>query len=180
VYAIQINYNDYQSDMYGKIEGLYHRYLIQGSSDGKTWNTLVDKSNNYKDVPNDYVELVKPEQVRYVRYQHMHVPTPYLSISDIRVFGKGNGKAPSTVKNLNVERHDDRRDATVSWDALSGSQGYNVKWGIAPDKLYSSWLVYGKNKLELKSLNTDQQYYFAVEPFNENGIGRRSKVVTVK
>jgi hypothetical protein len=180
VYAIQINYNDYQSEMYGKIEGLYHRYLIQGSSDGKTWNTLVDKSNNYKDVPNDYVELVKPEQVRYVRYQHMHVPTPYLSISDIRVFGKGNGKAPSTVKNLNVERHDDRRDATVSWDALSGSQGYNVKWGIAPDKLYSSWLVYGKNKLELKSLNTDQQYYFAVEPFNENGIGRRSKVVTVK
>lgn len=180
VYAIQINYNDYQSDMYGKIEGLYHRYLIQGSSDGKTWNTLVDKSNNYKDVPNDYVELVKPEQVRYVRYQHIHVPTPYLSISDIRVFGKGNGKTPSTVKNLKVERHDDRRDATVSWDALSGSQGYNVKWGIAPDKLYSSWLVYGKNKLELKSLNTDQQYYFAVEPFNENGIGKRSNVVTVK
>jgi hypothetical protein len=37
-----------------------------------------------------------------------------------------------------------------------------VLWGIAPNKLYSSWLVYGQNALLIRSLNVDQRYYFAV------------------
>ena len=105
---------------------------------------------------------------------------PYLSISDIRVFGTGYGKVPKEIKGLTVDRNEDRRDAQISWDTQSGSQGYNVLWGIAPDKLYSSWLVYDKNGLELKSLNTDQSYYFALEAFNENGVSKRSKIVKVE
>jgi hypothetical protein len=52
-----------------------------------------------------------------------------------------------------------------------------VLWGIAPDKLYSSWMVYDKNSLELKSLTVDQTYYFAIEAFNENGVSERTRVV---
>jgi hypothetical protein len=63
---------------------------------------------------------------------------------------------------------------------VKDAQGYNLLWGIAPDKLYSSWLVYGENSLELKSLNTDQGYYFAIETFNENGISGRSEIMHVK
>ena len=44
----------------------------------------------------------------------------------------------------------------ITWDAAKNSQGYNIRWGIAPDKLYNSWLLYGKNELLLKSLSTDQ------------------------
>ncbi len=180
VHAIQVNYNDFQSDMYGKIPGLYHQYIIEGSSNGQNWDILIDRSSNARDVPNDYVELRAPKKTRFIRYKNIHVPTPYLSISDIRVFGTGNKKPPKTVKELAVDRNQDRRDVLINWSSVKDAQGYNLLWGIAPDKLYSSWLVYGQNSLELKSLNTDQAYYFAIEAFNENGISERSEVVNVE
>ena len=93
------------------------------------------------------------------------------------MFGLGPGKAPTVVKNLSVNRYQDRRDALVTWEQQKNCQGYNVLWGIAPDKLYSSWMVYDKNSLELKSLTVDQTYYFAIEAFNENGVSERTKVV---
>ncbi len=179
VYAIQVNYHDYKSDIYGKVPGLYHRYLVEGSVDGKNWRILVNRKNSFRDVPNDYVELASPQSVRYIRYRNIHVPTPNLAVSGLRVFGRGQGKAPSSVTNLRVKRYTDRRDAIISWDQQEHCQGYNVLWGIAPDKLYSSWLVYDKNQLELKSLTVDQTYYFAVEAFNENGISERTKIVKV-
>ena len=179
VYAVQINYHDYKSDLYGRVPNLYHRYMIEGSEDGKNWTTLIDKSNSFKDVPNDYVELGTPTTVRYVRYRNIHVPMTNLSISDFRVFGIGQGKVPSIVKNFSVSRKTDRRDAMITWNTQPNCQGYNIVWGIAPDKLYSSWLVYDKNSLLLKSLTTDQHYYFAIQAFNENGVSARTKVVPV-
>ncbi|WP_114784510.1 family 43 glycosylhydrolase [Botryobacter ruber] len=180
VHAIQVNYHDHKSTLYGRVPGLYHRYLVEGSADGKNWITLVDRKNNYKDVPHDYVELGIPQTVRYIRYKNIHVPTTNLSISGLRVFGVGQGKAPATVKKLTVNRLKDRRDALLTWSSQPGAQGYNVYWGIAPDKLYNSWMVYDKNSLELKSLSTDQVYYFAVEAFNENGVSERTKPVKVQ
>jgi hypothetical protein len=159
---------------------LYHRYLIEGSIDGRTWFMLVNRSDSYKDVPNDYVELSVPQTVRYIRYKNIKVPTPNLAISDLRVFGIGNGKRPSGVKNFTVKRRTDRRDAMIQWDRQNNCQGYNVLWGIAPDKLYNSWMVYDDNFLELKSLTTDQSYYFSIEAFNESGISQRTKAVLVR
>ncbi|SFH01659.1 family 43 glycosylhydrolase [Pontibacter chinhatensis] len=179
VYAVQVNYHDYKSNLYGKVPGLYHRYVVEGSTDGKNWKTLVDRSDNYRDVPNDYVELGTPQTVRYIRYRNIHVPTPNLAISGLRVFGVGQGKAPARVKNFKVNRQQDRRDAMITWDKQANAQGYNVLWGIAPDKLYSSWMVYDDNKLDLKSLGVDQGYYFAIESFNENGVSERTKPVKV-
>jgi len=180
VNAVQLNYNDYKSNLYGKIPGLYHQYFIEGSLDGKNWKILVDRSENEKDVPNDYVQLSTPQRARFIRYKNIHVPTPYLSISGIRVFGTTKGKVPRVVKGLTVRRENDRRDAFITWESVENAQGYNVLWGIAPDKLYSSWLHYDKNTLELKSLNTDQTYYFAVEAFNETGVSAKSKIITVE
>ncbi len=177
VYAIQVNYHDYKSDLYGRMPNLYHRYVIEGSLDGQTWTTLIDRSNSFKDVPNDYVELGIPETVRYVRYRNIHVPMTNLSISDLRVFGVGQEKVPPAVKGLSVIRQKDRRDAMITWKEQPNTQGYNVLWGIAPDKLYSSWMVYGKNALNLKALTTDQKYYFSVEAFNESGVSERTKVI---
>lgn len=177
VYAVQVNYHDHQSNMYGRIPGLRHRYAVEGSLDGQDWVTLVDRRNNYKDVPNDYVQVDNPARVRYVRYKNIEVPTPHLAISDLRVFGIGEGKKPATVKNFKVVRQADRRDAMITWDAAKNSQGYNIRWGIAPDKLYNSWLLYGKNELLLKSLSTDQPYYFTIEAFNENGVSEATKPI---
>ena len=180
VHAVQINYHDYQSEFYGRVPNLYHRYTIEGSLDGKDWFVVVDKSKNFQDVPNDYVELGEPQRIRYIRYNNIHVPTAHLSISGLRVFGKGEGKVPERVKNFKPQRHQDRRDITLTWDNIQDAQGYNIKWGIAPDKLYSSWLVYDTNEHHMKSLGRDQAYYFAVEAFNENGISELSEIVKVE
>ena len=180
VSAIQINYHDYQSDMYGRYEGLRHRYVIEGSLDGQNWEILVDCKESYKDTPNDYVELGQSQSARYIRYKNIDVPTPNLAISELRVFGLGMGKTPQQPKKLTLDRHADRRDITISWEPVKGAQGYNVLWGIAPDKLYSSWMVYGNNELLMKSLTIDQDYYFCVEAFNENGVSLRSEVKHVK
>jgi hypothetical protein len=178
VYAIQINYSDYQADLYGRVTGLHHRYTIEGSQDGKTWKTLIDKNDSFADTPNDYVALEVPATVRYIRYNNISVPAN-LAISGFRVFGKGSGALPKTPSNFKVTRATDRRDAKLVWNAVKGSQGYNVKWGIAPDKLYSSWLLYGDNQLDLKSLNIDQIYYFSVEAFKENGISKPTATLKV-
>jgi hypothetical protein len=180
MYSIQINYADYKSDIYGKVPGLKHRYTIEGSLDGRNWITIIDKSRSFKDTPNDYIELELPVKVRYIRYNNIEVPTPYLSISEIRVFGSGSGEIPSKVKGFRLNRHSDRRDISISWDKQQNAQGYNILWGIAPDKLYSSWMVYGNNELLIKALNTAQIYYFAIEAFNENGVSALSDIIEVK
>lgn len=180
VYAIQLNYNDYKSDFYGRPDNVYQQYVIEGSLDGEHWKTLVDKSNNHEDAPNDYVELKAPRKARYIRFKNIHCPTPFLSISGLRVFGKGTGKAPEKVRKFTVDRKEDSRDAQLIWQKQTQAQGYNVFWGIAPNKLYNTWQVYGKNELLLKSLNAEQTYYFSIEAFNENGVSKRTKPFKVE
>lgn len=180
VHAIQINYADYRSDMYGRLEGLRHRYTLEGSLDGENWFTIIDKSNSFKDTPNDYVELESAVSTRYIRYNNIEVPTPHLAMSEIRIFGVGSGQKPRAVKGFHLNRHTDRRDISLNWTKQDQAQGYNVRWGIAPDKLYSSWMVYGDNELLLKSLSTDQTYYFAIEAFNENGVSELSAIQKIE
>jgi hypothetical protein len=90
---------------------------------------------------------------------------------------KDPGSAFFPLNNLVVNRYKDRRDAMITWDQQENCHGYNVLWGIDPDKLYNSWMVYDKNFLELKSLTVDQSYYFSIEAFNENGISERTTIV---
>lgn len=181
VNALQINYNDYKSDMYGRYDNLRHRYTVESSVDGENWICIIDRSNSFRDTPHAYVELEYPTKARFIRFNNISVPTPNLSISEIRIFGNGEGKAPAQVKKPSVTRHDDRRDVTVEWKPVNGAQGYNILWGIAPEKLYNSWMVYGnEGRHTMKCLSTDQPYYFAVEAFNENGVSTLSEIVEIK
>lgn len=180
VYAVQVNYFDYRTNLYGRAENLHYRYTVEGSLDGDTWFTLVDRSQSFLDTPNDYVQVDTPARARYVRYRNIEVPVPHLAISDLRVFGVGEGRKPRPVKNFRVERLADPRDAMLTWDRQPDCQGYNIRWGIAPGKLYNSWLVYGNDSLLLKSLTVGTRYYFAIEAFNENGLSVLGKPVEVK
>lgn len=175
--AFQINYADYKSDLYGRPPGIYEQYVVESSLDGKKWTVIHDRSKDKLDTPDDYVELPKPVQGRYVRFRSLHVPTPHLAISDFRIFGNVAGRPPGSVSGVEVHREADRRNVLVKWDAQPGSQGYNVRWGIAPDKLYSSWMVYGKNSVSIRSLNVDQRYYFTVEAFDVHGVGPQSQTI---
>ena len=174
VYALQLNFFDYEeTGFWGRMPNLRQRYLVEASVDGARWRVLVDYRNSFRDAPHNYIELDQPIEARYIRYRHHYVPGKNLAMGDIRVFGLGRGKKTATVKGFTVVREADERNARISWKAVKGAQGYNVLWGVALDKLYSSWMVYGDNSLDLRALTVGQKYYFAIESFNENGISQR-------
>ena len=180
VYALQLNYHDHNSGIYTRVDGLRHRFTIEVSEDGEEWKTVVDRSDSYKDTPNAYIVFKQPFRAKYVRYNNVKVPGNNLGLSEIRVFGKGYGEKPSEVKGFEVNRQKDRRDAAFSWKPVKGAQGYNIRWGIAPDKLYQSWLIYDVNEHFMRNLDRDTKYYFTIEAFNENGISEKSEIVEVK
>ncbi len=180
IYAFQLNYHDHESGIYTRTEGLRHRFTIEVSGDGVSWQTVIDRRDSYKDSPNAYMVLNQPVKAKYVRYNNIKVPGNNLALSEIRVFGKGMGKKPAMVKEFKVTRESDRRDATLSWNPVNGAQGYNVLWGIAPNKLYHSWLIYEVNEHFMRVFDRDQKYYFSIEAFNENGISEKTEIITVE
>jgi len=181
VYAIQINYADQNAELMGKHTDLFHQYIIYQSTDGKNWDVLVDKSNNQTDVPHDYVELKEPVQARFLKIENIHVPTGKFALSGFRIFGKGNGDVPDTVKDFTVLRGDsERRNAWLKWQQSDDATGYTIYTGISPDKMYNNILVYNSNEYYFTAMDRDQTYYFQIEAFNENGIGKRTQVIKVE
>src|SRR5690606_15700738 len=133
---IQVNYTDYQAGLYASDSTVYTQFRLAVSEDGETWQTVADLTGERRDRPNAYVELPEPVRARYVRYEHVYVASAYLAISDVRVFGNGDGGAPATPSGLTARRDTDPRNAFLAWEPVEGVVGYNIRWGIAPDKLY--------------------------------------------
>lgn len=178
--AIQINYadQDVDSSFLGKIQGIYHQYRVFASKDGKTWQLIIDKSKNKTDVPHDYVELAKPLEARYVKLVNEHMAAGKFAISGLRVFGKGHGALAKEVKDFVVLRGEhDKRSAWLKWRHDPQATGYVIYSGISPDKLYTSVQVFGANEYYFKSMDKDKTYYFQIEAFNENGIGKRGPII---
>lgn len=182
VKAIQVNYTDYKSSIYKSDSTVYTQFKIYTSTDNINWKKVIDLSNEKHDRPNAYVELVSPIEARYVKYEHIYVASENLAISDFRVFGNGNEAAPITPKNLTAVRDSDERNVFLKWDQVKDVTGYNIRWGIAKDKLYQTYQVFAdqKNELEIRALNLGQDYYFAIESFNGNGVSPLSKTVYIK
>lgn len=178
--AVQINFQDFNSDIYGRPDSLRQQFAITSSLDGKIWKTIADYSRNQKDMPHAYVELKEPIDARYVRYEHVYCTNNYLSISEFRVFGNGYGKKPSKPVKFKVERQHDRRNADLIWNKVKGATGYVVYWGISKDRLNLSAHMYDTPYYELRALNTEQSYYFQVEAFNGNGISEKSEILFVE
>lgn len=177
VRAIQINYADQNAELMGKQSDIFHQYIVYHSADGKKWKVLVDKSRNKKDIPHDYVELKEPVKTRYLKIENLHVPTGTFALSGFRVFGNGTGATPDTVKNFIVLRGEsERRNAWLKWKQSDDATGYVIYWGISPDKLYNSVMVYGDNEYYCTALDKARTYYFSIEAFNENAIGSRNPV----
>lgn len=178
VSALQVNYADQDAVFLGKQSGLYHQYKIYHSHDGKKWKLLVDKSRNQTDVPHDYVELPKPVVTRFLKLENLHMPSGKFAISGFRAFGKGAGTPPDTVQHFVVLRgKSEPRNAWLKWQWNDQATGYTVYFGVEPDKLYSSIMVYGKNEYYFNGMDKNLPYYFQIEAFNENGISARSQVL---
>lgn len=178
VNAIQVNFAEQDAKGFGRKEESGHQYVIEASLDGKTWTMLVDKSGNMRDVPHDYVELAKPVKARYVRLTNVHFPAQAkFSVRDLRIFGSGLGKAPERPAEFSVERDaKDERGATVRWSPAARAEGYIIRYGTAPDKLYHNYQTRTAGPVALESLNVGQDYYFTIDAFNDSGVTKGKKV----
>lgn len=179
IYAIQLNFHDYESGIYTRLDGLKHRFVIEVSEDGENWATVIDRSKSYKDAPNAYMVLTQPVLAKFIRYKNIEVPGKNFALSEFRIFGIGTGSKPTKVKGFTINRQPDRRDISFAWHQVKGAQGYNIRWGISPDKLYHSWQLYDANEHFMRCLDRDTPYYFAIEAFNENGISDLSDIIKI-
>jgi hypothetical protein len=180
--AVQVNYADYKSGLFGSDSNVVTRFTLSVSNDGLRWRTVADLSRSTRDRPNAYVELATPAEARFVRYNHVHVGARNLAISDLRIFGKGAGPVPATPAEFTARRDRDERNAIISWKPVPGVVGYNVRWGIAPAKLHQTYQRFADEgtTLELRALNVGQGYFAAIESFDERGVSALSAVVPIR
>jgi len=183
VNAIQINYadQDVADNRLGKFVNAGHRYSLWASADAKSWKLIMDKSNNTRDVPHDYVELPAPIQARYIKLENIAMPTGKFALSGLRVFGHGNGTPPQPVQDFIVLRTPkDKRSAFIKWRPADDAFAYNIYYGTHPDKLYNSIMVHANNEYWMKSMDALSTYYFCITSVNENGESLRRKVIKVE
>ena len=176
--AIQVNFADNDSKLKPDSKDIFYCYRILASNDGKSWNVIVDKSNNKQDACHDYIELEKPVKAKYIKLENVKVPDGKFSVYDLRIFGLKEGKTPAKVDDFKVERDQaDTRKAKVDWTKDNTATGYVVNWGTDPNKLYSSVLVYDASTVNLTALNKDVTYYYSIDSFNESGITKGTKIL---
>ncbi len=184
IHAVQINFADDEiqaqmpkkEDMHVTYETRYidrvhqnTRWLLEGSEDGTVYITLADKSQAETDLPHDFLVYEEGIRARYLRLSIMEVPYHQPPcISGIRVFGFGDGAFPEKTKGITVEQNGPL-DITVSWSE-DRAVGHNILWGYAPDKLYHSYMVFGKNSQNIGALIKGQKIYLRIDAFNEVGI----------
>jgi len=176
--AIQINYAENNTKLFGREPDIYYQYLLQNSTDNKSWKTLADKTQNRNDVPHDYIELKIPIKARYIKLINYKVPSGTFAIAGLRVFGNAGGNAPAIIEKLNIDRdQNDRCVVKLNWTKKSDAIGYNIRYGTLKDKLYQNYQVLGTDSLTIRSLNSFQKYYFTIDTFNENGITRGKNII---
>lgn len=182
--AVQINFADEGSSAHGMNSGEY-LYLLEGSTDGVHWSTIIDHRRTGRDAPHDYEELPRPVHARYIRITNARMPgNAKFSLSGLRVFGVGGEPAPAAVSGIAVSRSSndpaDKRIAEVRWNGSRGAEFYIVRFGIAPDRLFESYQVYHATNIEIRSLNAGVRYFFTVDAVNGSHITSGTKMVSLE
>ena len=175
VCAIQVNYDEYGACQKGIVPGIYQSYVLSASKNGKDWYVIADKSQKKTDTPHDYIEFEVPFDARFIRWENKaYTVSSNVSLREIRVFGKGYGKKPEAVQDLHVERNAmDACKCRLTWNPVSNADGYIIRYGVSPNKLYNSIQIFNDSaRLDFSSLNADQNYYFSIAAYNENGISQ--------
>lgn len=154
---------------YIDLEKRITRWTLEGSADGEHWGMIRDKSRADTNLGSDFIMPEGGVKVRFLKLTVLEVPfDQQVAVSGLRVFGKGNGKAPDASHGVKAERLGDL-NMLVSWDE-DGAVGHNILWGYAPDKLYHSYMVLGAKEKNIGALMKGEPVYVRVDAFNENGI----------
>ena len=146
------------------------RYVLEGSLDGKAWITIKDASDEDRDLSHPVVILDAPQSYRYIKVTAVELAYDQkFALSGLRVFGLDSDEKPQPVKSGRTVWQDPMT-TKLSWDPADGALGYNVRYGSAENKLYSSYLVYDKTKVLMTLMNAGTTYWCCIDSFNESGI----------
>ncbi len=171
VYAVQMNFADHDSRLKGRVDDISYHYQIYSSRDEKNWKLLVDRSKENRDMPHDYIELPHRHSTRFLKFKALSVPDGSLAVSGFRVFGLGHGNCVQAVDCLTINRDKQNRcKARLSWIPQIHATGYVVKYGVEAQKLYQSMIVYGDSEIDTRLLNANEEYYFSIAAFNDQGV----------
>lgn len=144
------------------------RWLLEGSLDGKAYFVIEDKRDADTDLPHDLIVREEGLPCRFLRLTVDQLPYRQVArVSGLRVFGLCKGEFPQKAV-AEAKRLGDL-DMLISWRA-ENAVGVNILWGCAPDKLYHSYLVYGKPHQRIGALCRGEGVYLRVDAFNECGI----------
>lgn len=178
IQAVQVNFAEHSTHYYGRETGIFHQYLVEYSKDGRKWKKMIDKSKNNKDVPHDYTQLKEPVNTRYLKITNMHIPDENFAIRDFRVFGTGNYEKPAVPVFTQWDRNPtNQRFFQLRWSKVENATGYQIEYGIAPDKLYTHILVYQNEDFSASYLNKGVDYFFTIRSFNENGVSEPGDIL---
>jgi len=179
--AIQANFGEHEATQRGRDAGAWRQYRVDGSPDGTRWQPLIDRSGATRDLPHDYVELDAAAHVRWVRVVNVHTPGGgTFAVRDLRVFGACGSSAPATAPRFEVHRDgSDARNAVVRWELVPGANGYLIRYGTAPAKLYRSREVRGQREITVHDLDVGAPYVFTVDAFNEGGVTLGTSVAAI-
>ena len=177
VEAVQVCFADQGFKTYRKDTNVpIYRYVVQGSMDGTNWQMLMDRSKNSKDQIYELGVLPEPTTVRYIRVTNRTTFTVgQFSVTDLRVFGHADGEVPAKVTKVTpVREESDYRRIRLSWNESNGAIGYIIRWGTTPERMTHAARVYTTN-VNYGFFDRDATYYFAIQPFNEAGMGPMSE-----
>jgi hypothetical protein len=169
VRAVQVNFADHDFSLRAPHPPFPYQYVIEASSDGRKWTTILDRSANRKDAVHSLAVFERPPDARFLRIANSRELPGKFSLYDFRVFGCGKGEPPGKVDGIEVRRNpDDPRRFRISWNKQEEASGYIVharlRGGFPPQSVMVCDNVY-----EGGFLNRDSEYDFSVEAFNENG-----------
>jgi hypothetical protein len=163
------------------------RYQLEGSMDGTAWSVLPTrgKPKNTPPIPLGCLLLENPASIRYLRVTNN--PTfarkDHLPIATLRVVATDGSPLPATVPGPGKpERREeaDLRSVTVSWNASPNADGYIIRYGIAPTKLYNNYQVIKGTSQAVNSLVVGPDYWFTVDAYNGGGVARGTTTVMLK
>ncbi len=187
VRAVQVNFADYKSGRFADAPDIYTEFTLETSPDGQHWKDVA------RTEPPGATGRTPISSSLRRSARASSVTSTAMSARPTSRSATFESSAMRTValrqclRVSRASRHADERDATIRWRRVPGAVGYNIRFGIRPDRLTLTHQLWADElgdgatlSKELRSLNKGVPYWVAVEAFNETGVSKLSPVRPIR